>query len=410
MTRAQQPWDVLIAGAGPAGSSLAAALLAARPATRVCLLDRQTFPRDKACGDGIGPGVVRVLQDLDLLSACDGYEPVELLRLRSPSGRELVSELPVIDGGRPVGFVIPRRVFDHRLAQAAIARGAADHTGWGVIGAAFNSATDLWDVRVRTEMDGKRSEEILSARILVGADGARSTVRRLLGIPYNAPRHTGISVRQYAAIEDTGPRALEFDFLPDLHPAYGWCFGASRDSVNLGVVCDVAVYQDRKLDFDRLLAAHCRTLERHHRLSHDAATRKSFILPYGSSLPRLTRGRAALAGDAASMINPATGEGLYYGIYAGALLGSLLADALSGQSSLDLALQRYETRFRRKFRRHYRTNYLLKRLVASGFCARMAFTAAKADGRVLTEAVRLFMGDGDRLGVLNALRILARAI
>ena len=410
MAQRPPPWDVVIAGAGPAGSSVACALLAARPAARVCLLDRQVFPRDKACGDGIGPGVVRVLQDLDLLSVCDGFEPVELLRLRSPNGHELASELPVIDGGEPIGYVIPRLTFDHRLVRAAIGRGAADHTGYGVVGAEFNSGTALWEVRVRKDTGGERYEETLEAQSLVGADGARSTVRRILGIPFNSPRHTGISVRQYAELQDDGPRALEFDFLPAIHPAYGWCFAGSKHSANVGVVCDVSVYTGRRLDLDLLLAEHCRTLDQYHRLAHDPKSRKSFILPYGSRLPRLAVGRAALVGDAASMINPATGEGLYYGIYAGALLGSLLADAFSGSGSLDLALQRYAAMFRRKFRRHYRANYILKRLVASETGARMAFKAAGGDGRILKDAVRLFMGDGDRLGVLNTLRILARAI
>lgn len=410
MAQRDLPWDVVIAGAGPAGASLACALLAARPSARVCLLDRQTFPRDKACGDGIGPGVVRVLQDLDLLPVCEGFEPVELLRLRSPSGHELASELPVIDGGKPIGYVIPRHTFDHRLVRAAIARGAADHTGYGVLGADFDSTAALWAVRVRKEMDGQRYEQTLRARILIGADGARSTVRRLLGIPYNPPRHTGISIRQYARIEDPTPSALEFDFLPAIHPAYGWCFTVSRERANVGVVCDVSDYTERKLDLDVLLAEHCGTLSRHHRLVHDAGTRKSFILPYASRLPRLAGNRWALIGDAASMINPATGEGLYYGVYAGALLGSLLADELAASGNPDRALRRYAGEFRRKFRRHYRANYLLKRLVAGERFAKMAFKAAGSDGRILKEAVSLFMGDGKGLGVLNTLRVLARAI
>lgn len=410
MSNPEAPWDVVIAGAGPAGAALACSLLAARPASRVCLLDRQTFPRDKACGDGIGPGVVRVLQDLDLLSVCEGFDPVELLRLRSPSGHELASELPVIDGGKPIGFVIPRLTFDHRMMRAAIARGAADHTGYGVVGAEFNAGTALWDVRIRADNGSERQERTVQARVLAGADGARSTVRRILGVPFNPPRHTGISIRQYARLENDAARALEFDFLPAIHPAYGWCFAGSRDSANVGVVCDVSVYTGRRLDLDRLLTDHCATLGRHHRLSHDLETRKSFILPYASRLPGLAVGRAALVGDAASMINPATGEGLYYGTYAGALLGSLLAEAFSGRGSLDLALQRYDTLFRRKFRQHYRANYLLKRLTTSGVGARIAFKAAGGDGRILADAVRLFMGDGERLSLLNTLRILARAI
>ncbi|HEU5217895.1 MAG TPA: NAD(P)/FAD-dependent oxidoreductase [Gemmatimonadales bacterium] len=406
----QRVWDVAIAGAGPAGATLACALLGARPDTRVCLLDRHRFPRDKACGDGIGPGVVRSLTELALLAVCEGFEPVELIRVRSSTGQELAAGLPVLDGGRPIGYVIPRLVFDHRLVTAAIGRGAADRTGQALQEAHFNAATGLWELLIRHDGAGERPEETIEAKVLVGADGARSLVRRRLGIPYNSPRHTGVSIRQYTTVEDGGVRALEFDFLPDLQPAYGWYFAVSDHRANIGVVCDAAVYKARKLDLDVLLNDQHRTLAAHHRLTPEADSTRSFILPYGSRLPPLAVGRAALIGDAASMINPITGEGLYYGTAAGALLGSVLAEALDRSVPLETALARYAEQFIGRFRRHFRANYLLKKMAGSQFWSRIAFKAAGRDRRILDDAVQLMMGDGDRLGVFNPLRVLARAI
>ena len=109
-------FDVIVVGAGPAGSAAALARPAGR--SRVLLLDRADFPRDKPCGDGIAAHALDVLAELGVTDAVDGYAPLPALRLVGPGGGAVARALP-----RPA-YTVPRRVFDARLVAAAVAAGA----------------------------------------------------------------------------------------------------------------------------------------------------------------------------------------------------------------------------------------------------------------------------------------------
>src|ERR1700710_2333178 len=110
-------WDLVVVGAGPAGTSAALGALAADPRRRVLLLDREDFPRDKSCGDGIAPHVFDALAAVGVRDAADGWVPLRRLGLSRGS---LAVARPM---ARPV-WVIPREVFDARLVRAATAAGA----------------------------------------------------------------------------------------------------------------------------------------------------------------------------------------------------------------------------------------------------------------------------------------------
>lgn len=109
-------WDVAVVGAGPAGAAAALAALAERPRARVLLLDRAAFPRDKACGDGVAPHVLDVLDGLGAANVVSDRVPVRILDL---------SQCPwtVHRQMRRPAWVVPRRVLDARLVEAAVACG-----------------------------------------------------------------------------------------------------------------------------------------------------------------------------------------------------------------------------------------------------------------------------------------------
>ena len=216
-------YDVIIVGAGPAGSAAALAVLQADPRARVALVDASSFPRDKACGDGIAPQALHVLEELGVPDAARGFMPVGRLRLRSPLGREVVAQ------PREAAYCIPRLVFDARLVEAAEARGAV-----------------VMQRRIRTltiEADGVVLAPDLTARVVIAADGANSTIRRLLSLPPNPPHTSAIAMRGYAAgaqspgSPDGSPEQL-IEMVAAGWPAYAWSFPISGpghpDGANVG--------------------------------------------------------------------------------------------------------------------------------------------------------------------------------
>lgn len=202
-------WDLAVVGAGPAGSAAAIGALRADPSLRVALLDRTAFPRDKSCGDGIAPQVIDLLDDAGVTGVVDGHVPVPRLRLdrgRCGVDREMA---------RPT-WVIPRSVLDHRLVEAAQARGAI-----------------LLRRRVRAVSPGPTVvlDAAVEARTVVGADGACSVVRAALGVP---PGPMALAIRGYAPTPADRAHAQVIRFDTARQPAYAWSFDRGDGLANVG--------------------------------------------------------------------------------------------------------------------------------------------------------------------------------
>jgi geranylgeranyl reductase family protein len=397
-------FSVAIIGAGPAGASCAISL-AQHGAPGIALIDKHRFPRDKSCGDGIGPGAVQIMKKLGLGDHLSAHIPIKYLSVSGPSGVRAKGLLPLIGGSRPVGYTIPRLTFDNYITQAALAAGVTDLTGNQFEDAAFDN--DRWKFTLRNTQSGERTTA--TADILLGSDGARSKVRRILRVPMNSDRHTGTAVRIYADSPHASFDALHIDFEHDLLPAYGWLFPIDRHRANIGVGIDLQTYRRQHQHLKKLLACYRRSLGSD--LAYDEQSYNAFILPYGSELPILAhpRLRAALLGDAGSMVNPLTGEGIFYGMFAGELLGRLLALALKkGRPHLDNALERYEQQFRFRFEQHFSLNWTMKEKVEIPIWCNMVINACRTDQKVLGDLIDLMMGDKRNINLSMLFRIIAR--
>jgi geranylgeranyl reductase family protein len=294
-------WDVIVAGAGPAGSTAAIAARRADPAARVLLLDAAQFPRDKVCGDGVAPHVFDVLAELGVepgaLTA--GTVPVRRLRLRSPTG---------IEAARPFtrpAYVIPRRWFDHRLLDHAVWAGAELHRH-RVRAVDVTGGSVLVDGRFR-------------APVLIAADGAESVVRRTRRLRQPPAGTVALAVRGYAAA-DRLPVAEQFLTLPAARwPAYAWAFPIGNGVANVGYG---ELLTDRPVSRAHLLAQLGELLPGHH-----LADVRGHRLPLSTGRPKYTDGPILLTGDAASLINSLTGEGIYYAVLSGRLAGAAARSA-----------------------------------------------------------------------------------
>lgn len=401
--------DVAIIGTGPAGSTVAIALKQSVPGLRVCLVDAQQFPRDKACGDGLGPGVHGILSDLGLPRLVEDHPLVNDLIISGLKRDRITGTLPALHSGVPRGRVVPRKIFDHRLRLAAIDRGAASIENARLTGAAFDIASHCWNLTFNSD-----ATLTLRSRVLIGADGARSAVRRLLGIPFNSPDHTDIAIRSYVdyRLQDSQRRALEFHYTRALLPGYAWVFPAQGDRANVGVGLTALDYQARPRHLKRLLQDFFQ--EWSSEVGHDPAQGpteiKAFILPHGSQLPPLAIGTAALVGDAASMINPLTGEGIHYAMSGAQILAHHIAEGIREDLPFEVSLRRYEQAFRAQFQRHYATAFRLKRVIAVPALSNMLVRACFREPRILVDIIEMIMAEGRRFSPVDAARILATGL
>ena len=360
----QPLWDVIVVGAGPAGSAAAAAALQSRPGTRVLLLDKHAFPRDKACGDGIAAEALDVLGSagFDVDAVLRGFPPIDRLRLTAPGGSIVERRM-----ARPVR-TIPRRVLDARLVADVVARGAV-----------------LRQRRVRTVepagdevlVDGE-----LRARVVVGTDGAESVVRRSTGTAADrsAAGQVALAIRGYSTALPAQERTQWITMSGRHWPAYAWSFPLGDGTANVGY--------GELLDHRSLTRADM--LQRMTRLLPGLTppTRlRAHRLPLSPGRPRVADGRILLAGDALSLINPLSGEGIFYALRSGALAGrSAAAGAGAGAQ--------YRTELGAAMGRHLRATDAAARLVRA---QRLLDGGVRAAGRrqaVFDDLVRLALGDG----------------
>lgn len=292
-------YDVVIVGAGPAGAAAALTARRVAPAASVAVIERARFPRDKTCGDAISPDAVAELAKLGVSDAVRGFAPVDRLRLRAPGGGEVADAPPA------VGYVVPRMIFDARLADAARACGVDWHDA-SVRGLRRASGG------VVVETTGQP----VAGKVVIGADGANSAVRRGGPSAPVRPRHMGVAVRGYAPAPD-GPRELLLVWERAAVLAYAWSFPIDEHRCNIGYGVFGTRHPPRR---DALVARMTALLDNGDRAEPGSV--RGHRLPLSSGGVHLGGGPILLAGDAAALINPITGEGIYYALLSGRLAAS----------------------------------------------------------------------------------------
>jgi menaquinone-9 beta-reductase len=348
--------DVVVVGGGPAGAA-AAARLAARGFATV-LVDRASFPRDKVCGDFVGPMALAELADLGV-AQIDGFGATSTMAhvaLHVDADEPAVLRVPKVDGIPGYGRVIPRLQLDAWILDAARQAGATVLDGRKA--EAVEQAPDAITVRG----GGAAGRWQLRTRLLLGADGSNSVVARTLrgGVPPSQDRI--MAVRAYFDGVEGPDGQGDIWFRGDTFPGYHWLFPTGGGSANLGVGMVVSTYPQTGRNLrEMLLRLTAEDASLRYRLRGAQMRGKVLGHPLTTYNPRLPLigGRLMLLGDAAGLINPLNGEGIQYALHSARWAADIAADCLASDRLDAASLAGYQQRVHQSLR----TDMALSRLI-----------------------------------------------
>ncbi len=346
--------DVIVVGAGPAGSTTAYHL--AQAGLDVLLLEKTAFPREKVCGDGLTPRAVRQLTAMGIdTSREQGWLPNQGLRIVGGTHR-LELRWPDLATFPDYGLVRTRLDFDEILARHAEKAGARLHERTTVTGPVTNPRTGrILGVTTRTvDDDGARGPEVThKAPLVIAADGNSTRLSLAMGLRKRDDRPMGVAVRTYYRSPRHDDDWLEswlelWDGTgPDrkLLPGYGWIFGVGDGTVNVGLGILNTSTAFGHVDYKDLLKTWLDQTpeEWGFREANRTQQVRGAALPMGfNRTPHYTRGML-LVGDAGGMVNPFNGEGIAYAMESGALAAEVVAQALARPTlgGRELALEAY---------------------------------------------------------------------
>lgn len=327
-------YDAIVVGSGP-GGAIAAATLAQRGKS-VLLVDRQSFPRDKVCGDGLPGNVMEMLikeLGIDIQKAGLKYQQIYGIDMVAPSGSTLlVREKP----SAYYSMVSPRYHFDNMLHQYALSKGA--HFEVMDVDAPLYSKDGNQVIGI-VQRQGKTLIEH-EARIVIAADGVSSAVTRSLRGRVADPAETAVAIRAYARLKRPlrPDPTVYFKYLLDLVPGYAWIFPTARDQVNVGLgLFDQEMYKRRGKSLKELLNEFSDAIQNEFPLEIEPGTLKSWPIPVWTSQDsRVVKG-VYLVGDAGRFVDALTGGGIYPAMVTGQLAGQAASRQLEGMHPADAA-------------------------------------------------------------------------
>ncbi len=331
-------YDVIIVGAGPAGSACAKIL--SQNGIKPLLIDRYTFPRVKVCGDGLTPGTTRLLKELDVFSYLE-KKPINFIkaiRFVTPWLQKL--DIPFKSKHKEAGFLIVKRTFlDQALLQSALDSGAI-----------FLQAEVLKVVVEKNRVTGviirqNKRQSFLKAKLIIGADGASSVVARSLGISKAGAEQRFLAIRGYITGLKTFDQMVEFIWTAKLKPGYFWIFPISDHQANIGLGLPADLFQKSNLNLRTHFFEILRGPLLKDRLSPNfkITELRSWPIPLAGS-PKRARvfNGALLIGDAGYWVDPLSGEGIHNALRTGIIAAQVAQQALQKGDFSATFLKQYE--------------------------------------------------------------------
>ncbi|SDR98645.1 geranylgeranyl reductase family protein [Jiangella sp. DSM 45060] len=384
-TRTAGEADVIVVGAGPAGSTTAYHL--ARSGLDVLLLEKASFPRDKVCGDGLTPRAVRQLVRMGVDTSAPGWIRNRGLRIIG-GGMRLHLPWPELASYPDYGLVRTRTDFDELLAKHAAAAGARLHERTNVIAPVLDERTGRIVGVTAKPLDerGRAAGAAVTYRapLVVAADGTSSRLSTAMGIHKRDDRPMAVAVRTYYKTPRHDDDWME-SWLElwadnpaggrDLLPGYGWIFGTGNGTSNVGLGITNTSKAFGRVDYKDMLRRWAAQTPPEWGFTEEnqVGDIRSAALPMGfNRQPHYSRG-LLLVGDAGGMVNPFNGEGIDYAMEAAGLAATVVADALSRDAAgRERVLQGYPAALKHEHGGYFTLGRIFVRLIGDPRIMRIA--------------------------------------
>lgn len=307
-------FDVIISGAGPAGCTAALAL--GSSGLRVALIEKERFPREKVCGDAIPAYVPKVLNTINpeyavAFKGLGEKEAADACRFVAPDRKTIELKFP------ENGFVCKRLIFDNFLFE--LVSGLPDVTVFQE-----TAVSDITINQDHTLIKAGNNLE-LTARLAIGCDGPAGIIRKRLDTTRFKAGEGSVAARVYFRnVKDNPAGTLEFHFLRNYLPGYFWIFPLPDNQFNVGLGMPSGLVSGKKINIRNELTRIIETdpvLGPRFSDSEMVGEIRGHFLPLLTSKKPVSGERFMLCGDAASLINPATGAGIGQAMQSGRFAG-----------------------------------------------------------------------------------------
>jgi geranylgeranyl reductase family protein len=394
-------YDLIIVGGGPAGTS--AAMRARDYGLNTLVIDKKKFPRDKTCGDALSGKTVDILRKLSLLDKITALPTFtsKSVVFGAPNGKEISIRFRHKDPDKEsYGFIVRRRYFDNFLLEEAKKRGAVVKENT-VFTALIKDEITGAAAGIKTIVSGK--EEVYYAPLIIGADGFGSKVAKEINSRTSSSKYLMAATRSYYKGVEGMSDAIELYFMDDLKYGYFWIFPMTDGYANVGLGMRKDHLGERIETLVQLQEQVINSPRFRNRFKNAELEGKisGWTLPTGNTWRKIYDGGVMLAGDAAGLIDPFTGEGIGNAMTSGYLAGEMAYKAATAARYDKNYLKEYEIKLKKKLAHELYLSTKLQQVSGYHFLLNLVIGKA-ADNEELRELISGMVANENNKEILRS--------